>query len=409
MLDSPPPPPDAASRKLPRAVWVLGFVSLFVDLSSEMLYPVLPLYLAGTLGAPFALIGLIEGMAEVTAGLSKGYFGGLSDRWRRRKAFVVVGYTLSALSKPLPGLWAAWPGVLVSRVTDRVGKGIRSAPRDALLAAYATPATRGRVFGLHRAMDTLGAALGPAVALAWLAAHPGDYQLLFFLAFVPAAVGAGLTLLVKEQAPAAAPADSTDARRGSLLAFWREATPEYRRLLRWLVGFALVNSSDVFLILKAREALGDQLALVGYILYNLVFAAAAYPAGSLSDRWGRRPTLALGLLLYAATYLGFALTGSVLPATPVVFGGLFVLYGLYAAATEGVAKAWLADLAPRDETRGRAMGLHAAATSLAALVASTGAGLLWSGVGPVAPFALAAAVALGVAFGLSRAPVPRIS
>ena len=399
--DSPSAP--APQRTLPRAVWVLGFVSLFVDLSSEMLYPILPLYLAGTLGAPFALIGFIEGLAEVTAGLSKGYFGGLSDRWRRRKAFVVGGYALSALSKPVPGVWAAWPGVLVSRVTDRVGKGVRSAPRDALLAAYATPATRGRVFGLHRAMDTLGAALGPAVALAWLAARPGDYRPLFFLAFVPAAVGAALTLFVREQAPGAAP----PPRRSSLLAFWREATPEYRRLLAWLVGFALVNSSDVFLILKAREALGDQLALVGYIFYNLVFAAAAYPAGDLSDRWGRRPTLVLGLGLYAAAYLGFALTGAVLPATPAVFGGLFVLYGLYAAATEGVAKAWLADLAPRDETRGRAMGLHAAATSLAALVASTGAGLLWSGVGPAAPFAVAAAVALVVALGLARTPALR--
>lgn len=393
---TPPKPPRA---RLPRAVWVLGFVSLFVDLASEMLYPVVPLFLAGTLGAPLALIGFIEGAAEVTAGISKGYFGGLSDRLRKRRAFVTAGYALSALSKPLPGLWAAWPGVLVSRVADRVGKGVRTAPRDALLAAYASPETRGRVFGLHRALDTLGAALGPTVALVWLAARPGDYRPLFFVAFAPAMVGAALTLLVREQTPAA-PVRATPP--SGVLAFWSEATPEYRRLLRWLVLFALVNSSDVFLILKAREALGDTLALGGYILYNLVYAAAAYPAGRLSDRWGRAPTLALGLALFAATYLGFAAAGPLLPGTALTYGVLFALYGLYAAATEGVAKAWIADVAPRDEARGRAMGLHAAATSLAALVASTGAGALWSGVGPAAPFLVAAAGGLFVAVGLSR-------
>ena len=379
---------------------MLGLVSLFVDLASEMLYPVVPLYLAGALGAPLVLIGLIEGAAEVTSGFAKGYFGGLSDRLGRRKAFVVAGYALSALSKPLPGLWAAWPGVLVSRVADRVGKGIRTAPRDALLAAYAEPGTRGRVFGLHRALDTLGAALGPAVALAWLAARPGDYRPLFFVAFVPAAVGASLTLLVREQAPEARPADGSAPGRGSLLAFWREAPPDYRRLVGLLVAFALVNSSDVFLILKAREALGDAWALGGYILYNLVYAAAAYPAGRLSDRIGRRPTLVAGLALYAAAYAGFALAGPVVPGRAAAFAGLFALYGLYAALSEGVAKAWLADLVPAGAAQGRAFGLHAAATSLAALVASVAAGALWEGVGPAAPFALAAGGALVVLVGL---------
>ncbi len=386
-------------------MWVLGLVSLFVDLASELLYPVVPLYLAGALGAPFVLIGLIEGAAEVTAGFSKGYFGGLSDRLGRRKAFVVAGYALSALSKPLPGLWVAWPGVLMSRVVDRVGKGIRTAPRDALLAAYAEPGTRGRVFGLHRALDTLGAALGPALALVWLAARPGDYRPLFFAAFVPAAIGTALTLLVRERAPEAltpTPAQEPVARRGSLLAFWRASPAGYRRLVGWLVAFALVNSSDVFLLLKAREALGDAWALGGYILYNAVYAAAAYPAGRASDRFGRRPTLVAGLALYAATYGGFALAGPVVPGHVAVFAGLFALYGLYAALSEGVAKAWLADLVPAGGAQGRAFGLHAAATSLAALVASVAAGALWEGVGPAAPFALAAIGALAVAAGLSR-------
>lgn len=397
----PADPPLPAGPALPRPVWVLGLVSLLVDLSSELLYPVLPLYLASALGTPFVLIGLIEGMAEVTAGLSKGYFGALSDRVGRRKAFVVAGYTLSALTKPLPGLWAAWPAVLAARVLDRVGKGVRTAPRDALLAAYAPPGMRGRVFGLHRALDTLGAALGPAAALWWLHTRPGDYRPLFFVAFVPALAGAALTLVVRERRPDPAP----DVREGPaserLGPFWRAAPAGYRGLVVTLVGFALFNSSDVFLLLRAREAgLGDTGALAGYILYNLVYAAAAYPAGRLSDRVGRRATLAGGLVLFAAAYGGFAVASSA-----AAFAALFALYGLFAALTEGVAKAWLADLLP-DALRGRGMGLHAASVSLAALVASGATGWLWTATGPALPFALAATAALVAAAAVVRLPDP---
>ena len=409
MPNAPAPPPPAI-RPLPRAVWTLGLVSLFVDLSSEMLYPVLPLFRVGALGTPLAVVGLIEGAAEVTAGLLKGTFGALSDRLGKRKPFVVAGYALSALSKPLPGLLAAWPVVLFARVLDRVGKGVRTAPRDALLAAYSTPETRGRVFGLHRALDTLGAALGPLFALVWLAYRPGDYRPLFLIAFVPAVIGAALTLLVRDakahpappaapfaQAPTPPPASMPSP--ASMRAFWASAPAGYRRLTGWLVLFALFNSSDVFLLLRVREAgLGDTWALGGYVLYNLVFALAAYPAGRASDRWGRRPVLAGGLVLFALAYGGFAFA-----RTPVAFGGLFVLYGLYAALTEGVAKAWLSDYLP-DAVRGRGLGLFASASSLAALAASALTGVLWSTTGPALPFALAAGAALVTAAALAHSP-----
>ena len=391
---------------IPKPVWVLGLVSLLVDLSSEMLYPVVPIFLASVLSAPPALIGFIEGVAEVTAGFTKGYFGSLSDRLRRRKVFVILGYALSALMKPVPGLWISWGGVLAARTLDRVGKGIRTAPRDALLAAYSTPQTRGRVFGLHRGLDTLGAALGPAVALLWLAAYPGDYQMMFFLAFVPAAIGASLTLLVRERAPVVSEAPSLDSesimrhreRPSGLRQFWRDANPEYRRLVGWLVVFALANSSDVFLILKIRDAgLGDRAAIGGYILYNVIYAAAAYPAGGLSDRIGRRPAIVMGLIIYAGVYLGFAVGDAAWQ-----YALLFAGYGLYAALTEGVAKAWVADVVPNDAERGRGLGLFAAVTSLASLVASTTAGLMWTGIDVAAPFFLAAGAALVTALALSR-------
>ncbi|HYE58849.1 MAG TPA: MFS transporter [Rhodothermales bacterium] len=390
--------PAPVPPRLPRAVWVLGLVSFCVDLSSELLYPVLPLFLV-SLGTPLAAIGLAEGIAEVTGGLAKGYFGGLSDRLGKRRAFVTAGYTLSALAKPLPGLIPAWGTVLLARVTDRVGKGLRTAPRDALLSAYTTAEMRGRAFGLHRAMDTAGAALGPLFALVWLAARPGDYRPLFFIALVPALVGALLTRLVPERAPEAQRAASP----ANPFAYWRMAPAAYRRRVAWLVFFALGNASDVFLLLRIREGVGDggpipgdTAALGAYVLYNGVYALGAYPAGALADRLGRWPVLVVGFVLFAVVYAGFAVAGSL-----TAFAVLMAVYGLYAALTEGVAKAWIADVLP-DTERGRGLGLHAAATSLAVLLASVGTGALWGAFGAMVPFGLSAAVALVAAAGIAR-------
>ncbi|MEW6277495.1 MAG: MFS transporter [Candidatus Eremiobacterota bacterium] len=386
-------------KRLPRAVLLLGLVSLLMDMASEMLYPVGPIYLTVALGASIAWVGVIEGAAEAVAGLSKGYFGALSDSLGTRRPFVTLGYALSALSKPIPAVFASVGGVLGSRLLDRVGKGVRTSPRDALLAGCASDDNRGAAFGLHRAMDTVGAALGPAVALVYLAYRPGDYVTLFWLALLPSSLAALTTLLVREQRFVPHPGGPS---LSDSLAFWRAAPPAYRRLVFWLTLFALVNSSDVFLILRARElGFSDTLAIGAYIGYNLVYAVAAYPAGQLSDRLGRRTVLALGLALFGAVYAGFALS----PRAELVWL-LFGLYGLYAAMTEGVSKAWIGDLIPQ-ERRGLALGLFTALSSLSALLASSWTGLLWSGYGAALPLGAAAAVAAVVALrfqaGFSRA------
>lgn len=379
-------------NRLPRAVFVLGMVSLLMDVSSEMLYPIGPIYLV-SLGASIAWIGVIEGLAEAIAGLSKGLFGALSDSVGRRRPFVSLGYALSAISKPIPALAASVGGVLGSRVLDRIGKGVRTAPRDALIAGYVTDANRGAAFGLHRAMDTVGAAIGPLVALIWLAARPGDYGTLFLLAFIPSALAAIATFLVRESRFVPVPGRPSIA---AALSFWRDAPGSYRRVVVLLTLFALVNASDVFLILRARElGFDDTTAIGGYIGYNLVFAAVAYPAGRLSDRLGRRRVALVGFALYVAVYLGFAFAGTI-----ELVWVLFALYGIYAALTEGIAKAWLSDLVP-NERRGLALGLQATLASLAALVASSWTGAMWDMAGATVPLTVTACVAGLVVLGLA--------
>jgi MFS family permease len=391
--DTDPPSPDPHFiGRFPRAIILLGIVSLLMDMASEMLYPIGPIYLTVALGASVAWIGVIEGIAEAISGLSKGYFGALSDTLGKRRIFVTLGYGLSALSKPIPGIFASVGGVLGSRVLDRIGKGIRTAPRDALLGSYTTPATRGAAFGLHRAMDTIGAAIGPALALLYLAWRPGDYAMLFLLAFIPSALAAVTTLLIREQ-PFAPKARS--AGFGESFAFWKQSPAEYRSLIIWLTLFALTNSSDVFLILRAREAgFSDTLAIGGYIGYNVIFALTAFPAGKLSDRLGRKRVMVIGLLIYTAVYIGFAFAPTVW-----MIWGFFALYGIYAAMTEGVSKAWISDLVP-NEHRGLAIGLQTMLSSLCALVASSWTGAAWSAAGAMVPLLIAAGMAFVVAMGL---------
>ncbi|MEO5930446.1 MAG: MFS transporter, partial [Candidatus Kapaibacterium sp.] len=379
-------------KKIARAVLLLGLVSLLMDMASEMLYPVGPIYLTVTLGASMAWVGIIEGIAEAVAGLSKGYFGALSDATGRRRPFVSLGYGLSALSKPLPALLASVGGVLGSRVLDRIGKGIRTAPRDALLAGYATAENRGAVFGLHRAMDTVGAAIGPLLALLYLAWHPGDYAALFLIAFIPSALAVATTFLVRETT--FVPAERKPG-IGQSLRFWREASGSYRSLVVWLTLFAITNSSDAFLILRAKSlGFSDAWAIGGYIGYNLIYAAAAFPAGRLSDVIGRRWVMAAGFTIYAAAYACFALAGGI---AAIITG--FALYGIYAALTEGISRAWISDLVP-NERRGLAIGLQTTLASMGALVASSWTGILWSATGPRIPLLIAAGTGLVVGIGL---------
>ena len=378
---------------LTRAVWLLSLISLFTDLASEMLYPVMPLYLQ-SIGFSVVYIGVLEGVAEAVAGLSKGYFGQWSDRLGRRVPFVQWGYGLSALSKPMLAVLATPAWVLLARTVDRLGKGLRTGARDALLSDETTSADRGKVFGFHRSMDTLGAVLGPLAALGWLAAHPGQYRPLFLWAFVPGVVAVLITLVLRERR--AVPSGRPVVPFWASFGYWWQAPPAYRRVVGGLLVFALFNSSDAFLLLLARQRGLSAPAVIGlYILYNLIYVLSAWPLGHLADRLGPRRLLVGGLLVFAGVYGGVVLAHDMW-----TFGALFALYGLYAAATEGVGKAWVSTLCNKADT-GAALGTLGGLSSLAALLASGLTGVLWQWRGPELPFRLAAGAALVVAFYLS--------
>jgi MFS family permease len=361
-------------------------VSLFTDIASEMLYPVTPIFLTAVLGSSMAVVGIIEGIAEFIAGLLKGYFGNLSDKVGKRSVFIVIGYGLSAIAKPLPGIFQNIPTVLFSRVADRTGKGIRTAPRDALLGSHSN-GNSGAVFGFHRGMDTLGAAIGPAAALVLLHYFPDNFQLIFLLAFVPSATAVLFTILVKDK-----PIESKPGIRKNYSSFWKSAPKSYKKLLVLITIFSLVNSSDVFLILKSRDISDSStLAIFGYIFYNLVYAAASYPLGGLSDKYGKKKIFSLGLLIFSLVYFGFALV----PEIELIWL-LFALYGIYAASTEGISKAWISDLIP-DEQRGSAIGLLTMLSSFSVMLGSFLTGILWDQFGSAIPFLLSAAVSLVIA------------
>ncbi len=370
-----------SSKKIPRQVKILGFVSLFTDMASEMLYPVTPIFLTAVLGSSMAVVGLIEGLAEITAGFFKGYFGNLSDRIGKRSVFVRIGYSLSAITKPLPGIFPHISTVLFSRVTDRIGKGIRTAPRDALLAGYSEN-NSGAVFGFHRAMDTLGAALGPISALVLLHFFPDNYTLIFLVAFFPSVIAIGFTVPVKDK-----PVEVHHKEKKNYKLFWSAAPAEYKKLIILFTLFSLVNSSDVFLILKSKDVShSSTLAILGYIFYNFVYALASYPLGRFSDKYGKKNIFVTGLLIYSAVYLGFALTSHL-----TVVWILFAFYGIYAASTEGVARAWVSDMVP-DKNRGTAIGLLTMLSGFAIMIGSFLAGILWDQLGSQAPFLFSAVV-----------------
>ncbi|HQF41678.1 MAG TPA: MFS transporter [Ignavibacteriaceae bacterium] len=372
--------------KISKQVFILSMVSLFTDLASEMLYPVTPIFLTSVLGSSMAVVGLIEGIAEVTSGLLKGYFGILSDKIGKRSIFVVLGYGVSALSKPLPGIFQNIPVVLSSRVSDRIGKGIRTAPRDALLASYSN-GNSGAVFGFHRAMDTFGAALGPVVALLLLNFYPNNFQLIFWAAFIPSVIAVIFTLMVKDNTTS-----SNMKSKKSYLEFWRSAPKEYKRVLILLTIFSLVNSSDVFLILKSQDIThSNSLAIFGYVFYNIIYAASSFPLGSLADKFGKRNVFAAGLIIFSLVYFGFAFLSNIN-----LIWILFSLYGIYAASTEGVSKAWIPDLIP-DEQRGSAIGLLTMLSGFAVMLGSFFTGVLWDQFGSYLPFLISASISLVIA------------
>lgn len=375
-------------RIITRTVWILSLVSLFADVASEMLYPVIPLYLQ-EIGFSVIWIGLLEGMAGFTAGISKGYFGKLSDEKGLRLPFVKTGYFLSAISKPMMAVASFKLWIFFARTLDRLGKGIRTAARDALLSKEATRETKARIFGFHRSLDTLGAVIGPILALAWLNYYPGGYTSIFYMAFIPGLISVSLIFLLREQKQPASTLPSGNF--FSYFSYWKIATPSYKRLVTGLTLFAIANSSDVFLLLKAKQiGANDKTAIIAYILYNIVYAVSSYPMGVLADRMGKKKVLLFGLLLFALVYGGFAFVTS-----PFIVYGLFFVYGIYAAATEGIAKAWITNLAHEQNTA-TAIGFYTSMESVSSLLASLIAGVLWSTAGSQYVFIFSALLTLAV-------------
>lgn len=388
-------------KAITRTIWILSLISLFNDAASELLIPVMPIYLK-SIGFSVVLIGVLEGLAEATAGLTKGYFGHRSDLLGRRAPFVRIGYAMSALAKPMMGMIAQPLWVFGARTLDRLGKGVRTAARDALLSDEATPSTKGTVFGFHRSMDTVGAVIGPSLALLFLHFHPGQYRALFLLSVVPGIVSVGISFLVKDRH--AKPKDNpANASFFAFLGYWKHAPRAYRRTVIGLLAFALFNSADAFLLLRAKAAGLDDAGVIGvYIFYNLVFALASFPLGHLADRIGLKPTLLAGLVLFAVVYFGMAREGNI-----TYYGILFLLYGLYAAATDGVSKAWLTQLADKRDTA-TAIGFFTGFQSIAALMASTLTGLIWYRIGPAAAFMTTAGMTVCVVLYLLFAPSGRL-
>jgi len=353
-----------------KTIWILSLISLFTDMASEMLYPIMPIYLK-SIGFSVLLIGVLEGIAEATAGISKGYFGKRSDNSGKRVPFVQLGYALSAISKPMMAIYVYPLWIFLARTVDRFGKGIRTGAHDALLSDEATPETKGRVFGFHRSMDTLGAVLGPLLALAYLYFYPNDYKTLFFIAFVPGLLAIFASFFLKDK-PKASLKPKVSVSFFTLFSYWKTSSINYRKLLIGLLAFTFVNSSDVFLLLKVKEAGLDDTAVVGiYIFYNLVYALFAFPIGIIADKIGLKTIFISGILVFSLVNFGMSLaTGTI------GFLVIFFLYGLYAAATEGISKAWISIISPKDETA-TAIGTYAGFQSLATLYASALTGFIW--------------------------------
>ncbi|HEY5517735.1 MAG TPA: MFS transporter [Coriobacteriia bacterium] len=387
--------------KVPRNVIMLGLVSLLTDASSEMVYPVLPLFLANVLHAPVSAIGLIESLAEATASLVKVASGRLSDRMKRRRPLIALGYGLSNVVKPFMALVPGWPAVLALRVADRFGKGVRTAPRDALIADSGTAERRGRDFGLHRALDTVGAAIGPLTAWAILTLVPEGYRLVFWISAIPGTLAIVLVLTgVRE---ARTPGRTRARGEKQALLPLRELGVPFTVFTAISALFALGNSSDAMLVLRAQNV-GTAAALIPlmYFLFNVVGAALATPFGHLSDRIGRRWLVVFGFTGYALVYAGFALAGH-----PASVWALFALYGVPYAATEGMTRAFVVDLVPA-HLRATALGGYTFAIGLAALPASLVAGILWDTVSPSAPFVLSAILMSVAAIALATSRSVRV-
>lgn len=361
-------------NKVPRQVVILGLVSFFNDVASEMIYPILPIFLTSVLGAPVAVVGLIEGIAEATASLTKFFFGYVSDVLRRRKPFVVAGYSLGALSKLLIAFAFSWPLVLFARFIDRLGKGLRTAARDSLLLQNTQSHNKGYIFGFHRAFDSMGAVVGPLLALGLLSVLGHDIRQMFIWACVPAIIGVILLiLLIKENGMV--PGESKHFPKLS----WRGLSPKLKLFLVISFIFSLGNSSDSFLLLRAKGmGFTTTMVVLAYVLYNISQTVFSAPAGSLADRIGARRVFAGGLVVFSLVYFLFGYV-----TNPAWIWVLFPVYGTYIAATDGVSKAYISQFVKKEDS-GTFFGLHQTLTAVAGFLASFTAGILWTWIGPSA-------------------------
>ena len=358
-------------KNITRTVWIISIVSLLNDFSSEMLYPIIPLYLK-QIGYGSLIIGILEGIAECTAGFSKMYMGSLSDKFQKRLPFIQMGYALSILSRPLIGISNYIALIFSARAFDRIGKGIRTGARDALLAEEATSSTNAQVFGLHRSMDTLGAVLGPLAALLFLYFNPEKYKLLFLISLIPGIFSMVFTLFIKEKKETFLLPSKPTFSLSENFSFYKKAPKPYLTILLFLIIFSLVNSSDLFLLLRAKEIGISETKLIGlYILFNLVYATFSFPIGKLADRYRKINIFLIGLFIYAIAY--FLFSKNLNYATIIIS---FILYGLFYAFTNGIIKAILVETIP-SESKGAAIGFYEGVNSIGLLFANLITGFLW--------------------------------
>lgn len=403
----------AKTERLPKRVFLLGWVSLFADVASEMVYPIIPIYLTTVLMAQPTVLGWVEGFAAAIVSFMKGWAGWHSDKTGKRVPLIRWGYFLSALGKPMIALPGGWPMLFLARSADRFGKGVRTTARDALIADSVDKSLYGRAFGLHRAMDTTGAFLGGVAAIGLLILIPKDLRLIFLIAFIPGVISVLITFLVKDSDHSDVPKEAAKP-VGNLREALKGLPYGYWRAIAITLIFGLANSSDTFLLLKSNDVfvgvlkgngsafgwlqsllpadvVANHLPLIlttlTYLFYNILYVAFSYPAGVVSDRIGRWKVIAVGWLLYAAVYAGFAYAGS----TSIWW--LFGLYGIYIGLADGVGKALVADYAPA-ESRGAALGFFYMAAGFTTIIGNVLAGWLWSAYSPKATFLAGAALAL---------------
>ncbi len=366
-------------KAITRSILILSIVSFFTDISTEMLYPITPLFLK-SIGYGALLIGIIEGVAEGISGLSKAYFGELSDNLGKRLPFIRGGYWLSAGARPMLAAFTFPWWIATSRSLDLLGKGIRTSARDALLSDETKKSTKSTVFGFHRAMDTFGAVLGPCIGLIYLHFYPNTYRPMFLIAFIPAVL-AGVTLFfLKEKEHT----NSGKKLRWNILesfTYLKKSPREYKTLLIGLLVFTLFNSSNAFLILKVKiSGQSDSATVSVYVFYNLIYALFSYPMGKLADKFGSKVILCSGLAIFTCVYAGMGLNSNIYG-----FYILFFFYGLYMASTEGISRAWVSNIASKSDT-GAALGIYTGLTSIMTLLASVIAGFLWTNFSPSLTF-----------------------